>query len=119
MSDSPTRTRRRRGRRTFGAVRKLPSGRWQASYLAPDGSRRKAEQTFAEAADANAWLSSLEHTISTGDWRPPELAQETFGAYGARWLKHRTDFDRAHASSTRACGLAGSSRASEIPLLVR
>lgn len=48
--------RTRKGRRTFGATRRLPSGRWQSSYLAPDGTRRVAPQTVPEAADANAWL---------------------------------------------------------------
>ena len=33
--------RNRKGRRTFGSTRRLPSGRWQASYLAPDGTRRE------------------------------------------------------------------------------
>jgi integrase len=86
-----TTNRKRKGRRTFGATRQLPSGRWQASYLAPDGSRRRAPQTFAAAADANAWLSSVEHSVSVGNWRPPELAQESFGAYGGRWLAQRVD----------------------------
>lgn len=81
-----TTNRRRKGRRTFGATRQLPSGRWQASYLAPDGKRRIAEQTFPEAADANAWLTTIESSIGAGDWRPPEPARETFGAYGKRWI---------------------------------
>ena len=84
-------TRRRKGRRSFGATRRLPSGRWQASYLAPDGTRRTAPQTFREAADANAWLVKVEAEIAAGDWRPPELGHETFGAYGTRWLAHRLD----------------------------
>jgi integrase len=83
--------RRRKGRRTFGATRQLPSGRWQASYLAPDGTRKKADQTFAEAADANAWLTSVESEVLRGDWRPPEPARETFGDYGRRWLANRPD----------------------------
>jgi integrase len=83
--------RNRKGRRTFGATRKLPSGRWQASNLAPDGTRRLAPQTFAEATDANAWLTQAETSISTGDWRPPELGREKFSAYGRRWLAQRPD----------------------------
>lgn len=86
-----TRRRRRKGRRTFGATRQLPSGRWQASYLGPDGARRMAPETFAEAADADAWLRHAETSISKGTWRPPELADETFGSYGARWLTQRPD----------------------------
>jgi integrase len=89
--------RRRKGRRTFGATRQLPSGRWQASYLAPDGTRRKADKTFAEAADANAWLSSIESTISGGSWRPPEPSRETFGAFGKRWLATRPDLRESSA----------------------
>ncbi|WP_208648797.1 tyrosine-type recombinase/integrase [Micromonospora inaquosa] len=34
-------------RRRFGNVRKLPSARWQARYLGPDGVMRTAPQTFA------------------------------------------------------------------------
>lgn len=90
MSDV-SRNRRRKGRRTFGATRQLPSGRWQASYLAPDGVRRTAPKTFAEAADANVWLTNEERSINAGTWRPPELALEAFGQYGDRWLAHRTD----------------------------
>lgn len=84
-------SRRRKGRRAFGATRRLPSGRWQASYLGPDGARRVAPQTFPEAADANAWLASIEASIAAGDWRAPELLRETFGAFGRRWLAHRAD----------------------------
>ncbi|MGW0103211.1 site-specific integrase, partial [Nocardia sp. NPDC003354] len=40
-------TRKPQRRREFGTVRKLPSGRWQARYLGPDGQRHKAPETFA------------------------------------------------------------------------
>lgn len=83
--------RRRAGRRTFGAVRRLPSGRWQASYKGPDGTRRVGPTTFVTVADANGWLRTVETALSEGTWRPPELAQETFGDYGDRWLANRTD----------------------------
>ena len=39
-------------RRTFGNVRKLPSGRYQARYLDPSGYRHRAPLTFATIADA-------------------------------------------------------------------
>lgn len=44
--------------RTFGNVRKLPSGRYQARYLDPSGHRHRAPRTFATGADANRWLSA-------------------------------------------------------------
>lgn len=34
-------------KRRFGRVRQLPSGRWQARYLDPDGVDRTADETFA------------------------------------------------------------------------
>ena len=44
-------------RRTFGNVRKLPSGRYQARYRDPSGYRHRAPLTFATIADANRWLT--------------------------------------------------------------
>jgi hypothetical protein len=41
------------GHRRFGNVRKLPSGRFQVSYLGPDGQRRYAPET----SNARAMLS--------------------------------------------------------------
>ena len=41
-----SRKRRRHGRRTFGAIEKLPSGRYRASYKAPDGKRRFGPTCF-------------------------------------------------------------------------
>ena len=34
------------GKRRFGRVRELPSGRWQARYKGPDGIDRPAPRTF-------------------------------------------------------------------------
>jgi hypothetical protein len=44
--------------RSFGSIRKLPSGRWQARYRAPDGLLRSAPHTFARKADASRWLGT-------------------------------------------------------------
>jgi hypothetical protein len=38
--------------RSFGTIRKLPSGRCQARYRGPDGLRRSAPSTFARKSDA-------------------------------------------------------------------
>ena len=38
-------------RRRFGKMRKLPSGRWQASFIGPDGIRRPAPHTFSGKGD--------------------------------------------------------------------
>ena len=45
-------TRKPVGKRGFGSIRKLPSGRYQARYTGPDGGEHKAPKTFAEKIDA-------------------------------------------------------------------
>ncbi len=84
-------TTKRKRIRQFGNIRKLPSGRYQARYLAPDGKYRSAPHTFPAKADASSWLAQTETETRAGEWRPPEPARETFGTYGKRWLAHRPD----------------------------
>lgn len=60
-----------RTRRAFGALRKLPSGRWQAHYLGPDGARHRAHSTFVRKGDGEAWLSKEEILIDRQEWTPP------------------------------------------------
>lgn len=80
----------RRKRRDFGAVRQLPSGRWQASYLAVAGLRRTAPSTFTTKADAHAWLIVRQSESLTGDWIDPHLGRVTFGEFATRWIaEHR------------------------------
>lgn len=76
---------RRRTRRSFGAVRKLPSGRYQASYLDPSGTRRTAPSTFTAKIDADAWLSVQRAAIETGSWRGSD-DRTTVGEYADQWL---------------------------------
>jgi len=82
--------RRKPTRRGFGAIRKLPSGRYQASYLGPDTVRRAAPVTFESRDDAEGWLSDRRREISTDDWSPPVRRKPlTFGEFAERWLANR------------------------------
>lgn len=74
------------GRRRFGAVRRLPSGRWQASYQAPDGTRRTAPATFATKTDADRWVSAVETDLLRGTWVDDSAAKVAFGVYAKDWL---------------------------------
>ncbi|WP_214371306.1 tyrosine-type recombinase/integrase [Pseudonocardia sp. H11422] len=76
----------RKGRRRFGWVRKLPSGRFQARYLGPDGRRRVAPETFERKGDAGQWLSTVESDMLRGEWTDPLLGRVRFGEYGERWI---------------------------------
>ena len=44
-------------RRSFGSIRRLPSKRFQASYLGPDLARHVAPETFTAKIDAEGWLA--------------------------------------------------------------
>ncbi|HEX5406452.1 MAG TPA: tyrosine-type recombinase/integrase [Pseudonocardiaceae bacterium] len=79
----------KKGHRRFGFVRKLPSGRFQASYLGPDGMRRYAPDTFPTKTDATAWLSGIETDMLRGDWVDPQLGRANVQDYGGRWIKDR------------------------------
>lgn len=81
-------------RRSFGYVRKLPSGRFQASYLAGDDRQRYiAPTTFLTKPDAEAWLATEQAKLIEGRWRPPavEVAAKsmTLATYAETWLANR------------------------------
>ena len=84
-------------RRSFGTLRKLPSGRFQATYVGPDMERHAAPVTFEAKIDAEGWLASERRLIERDDWMPParraaveaaalQAASETVGTYANRWL---------------------------------
>ncbi|MEU8344697.1 site-specific integrase [Spirillospora sp. NPDC048832] len=77
------------GHRRFGNVRKLPSGRYQASYLGPDGKRRYARETYERKGDAERFLSLTEAQMIQGQWIDPERAKVKLSVYAAKWIKER------------------------------
>lgn len=85
------------GRRGFGAIRRLPSKRYQASYIGPDEARHAAPHTFEATIDAEEWLAAERRLIVADTWTPPRdraaLAEAsrpvTFGEYAESWLRRR------------------------------
>lgn len=78
-------------RRRFGQIRKLPSGKFQASFIPLNGSKRQnAPSTFVTKTDARAWLTKVEADLSRGTWLNDELGQQTFGTYARAWLRDNT-----------------------------
>ncbi|MET7769776.1 site-specific integrase [Nocardia sp. NPDC005366] len=78
-------------RRRFGKVRKLPSGKFQASFLAPNGKRQNAPQTFRTKTDADRWLVNVESDISRGTWLDEQLGRERFEEYASAYLRDNPD----------------------------
>ena len=68
----PTPTSRRR---SFGSIRRLPSGNYQARYTGPDGISRFASITFPTKADANAFLATTQADIVRETWKAPGAEQ--------------------------------------------
>lgn len=81
----------RRHRRSFGSVRRLPSGRFQARYLGPDKVERTAPVTFETRTAADAWLAGVQSQLALGTWRAPEVGVTPLGEYADGWLASRVD----------------------------
>ncbi|EXF25266.1 hypothetical protein BG28_14320 [Nesterenkonia sp. AN1] len=59
-------------RRDFGTVRKLPSGKFQATYVGPDGERHKGHTTFETKGAATSYLGRVKADIDRETWVSPE-----------------------------------------------
>jgi integrase len=79
------------GKRRFGRVRRLPSGRYQARYPGPDGLDRSAPETFATKSEADIWLVTIEAEILADDWINPDDGKALFGKYAEEWINERPD----------------------------
>src|SRR4051812_30587397 len=54
-------------RRSWGAIRQFPSGRWQAKYLDPDTHKlTPAPQTFVSKTAADRWLNRKRAELESG-----------------------------------------------------
>lgn len=80
-------------RESWGSLRKLPSGRWQARYPGPDGETYTARTeddkslTFLTKTDARRWLAAVHTKISLGQWEPPAVVA----------ARNRADAEQAQA----------------------
>ena len=87
------------GKRDFGTVRKLPSGRWQARYHDASGVRHA--RSFATKADASRFLAGARSDLDRGNWFDPHAGEITFRAYAEQWLVNRRVRGRPLAPRTR------------------
>ncbi|OZE84161.1 site-specific integrase [Rhodococcoides fascians] len=81
-------------RRQWGQIKTLtPSGRYRATYQAPDGQKYAAPHTFAARIDAEAWLTDRRREIDRDRWSPPsedDGKTVTFGEYAGEWMAHHS-----------------------------
>ena len=83
-------------KRSFGQLRKLPSGRWQAGYTGPDTHLHMAPTTFTAKIDAEAWLIDERRLVESKEWLPmgarrPDNRRrgQDLETYANRWLEDR------------------------------
>lgn len=85
---------------TFGNVRLLKSGKFQARYTGPDGLTHKAPATFHLKGDAYSWLEAGRKAIYLGVWKPPAQREAearaeaesnalTVRVWLEEWLRHK------------------------------
>ena len=89
---------------TFGTVRQLPSGRYQARYTDPvTGKQVGAPTTFQARIDADAWLSRRRTEIEDGKWRPEAKRPRpiTLRVYAEKWVAQRDVKPRTRAEYDR------------------
>jgi integrase len=101
------------GRRSFGAITRLPSARYRARYTGPDTRWHNAPTTFAAKIDAEAWLVQERRLIDSGTWLTPSARREraerveasrlanTFARYADGWLAGHADLAEGTLSSYR------------------
>jgi integrase len=94
---SPTGAAMAAKRSTFGAIAKLPSGRFRARYRS-DGQWVNAEVTFTTKTDARLWLDGQRTDLTRGALKAPKRCRYTVDEYGAQWIRQRPKLK----ASTRA-----------------
>ena len=80
-------TKRSGGKRRFGSVRQLASGRYHVRYTAPTGEVVAAPTTFQRRGEAERYLSRVEADLDRGTWRDPLGERLTVGEWAETWLE--------------------------------
>ena len=74
-------------RRHYGAIRRLPSGRYQARYRDGSGRLVPAPDTFTTKGDAQRFLSAVEADRQRGTFIDPSAGRMTVAAWAEEWLR--------------------------------
>jgi integrase len=74
------------GRRQFGTIRKLPSGRFQARYRDDAGNQIAAPQTFDTKTAASQWLAALQTDMERGAYADPTAGAVSFADWAEDWM---------------------------------
>ena len=73
------------GKRQFGSIRQLPSGRWQARYRDIDGELVAAPTTFPTKGDAGSWLAAAQTDRTRGTFVDHRAGEVRFEDWAQEW----------------------------------
>lgn len=93
---------RQAGRRLFGAIEKLPSGRYRARYKA-DGRWLNSPTTFATKTEAGIFLDSVRTDMVRGAWKAPRFSRMSLDAYGRTWIEQRESLKATTRREFESC----------------
>jgi integrase len=108
ITDSLGRT-RSATRASWGKVEQLPSGRYRARYVGPDGRQHRGPVTWTTKGDAEAWLNAQRYAIETNRWTPATSTADadaqnerarSLDEYARLWISTRTGRDGAPLRGT-------------------
>ncbi len=68
-------------------IRRLPSGRWQATVRGPDGKKHTRTDTLQKVV--SDWAKDEEAKISRGRWRNPRAGHKRFDIWAEEWFAAR------------------------------
>lgn len=80
-------------------IRKLPSGKWQATVRGPDG--RKHTHTATLKSAVKTWAADQEAKLGRGEFRDPRIGEIKVGDWHDRVAQARGGSSRKHASLWR------------------
>jgi len=75
-------------RATFGSVRQLRSGRWQARYPAVDGTPMTGPQTYATSKDAWTHIARVRADRSRPGYIDPRNGAKSLSTYATEWINN-------------------------------
>ncbi len=81
----------RRGRRTAGSIRRLPSGRYQARVRTGAGDLRAAPATFATKVEADRWIAASIAEQAHGTWIDPKAGEVPLHVFAGEWMQGKVD----------------------------
>lgn len=87
-------------RRSWGTLRRLSSGRWQARFRTASGKQVGVPGTFVAKGEASRALARLQADNYHGPWLDPKAGRVTLDTYADTWISSRLVSGRPLAPRT-------------------